>query len=174
MTNPIENLQSTYIKINLHLANWDALGEWAIERLINHEDNNDEHIILLAGCSFEDEAMELANKILSKYLHPEKRNKEYWAGKYIISLHEMFTNKELNITDLDEIFSKIYRELNYPDWLVMLTRNCEYATDIDNFEIPFLDEFNYIAQLWKICDNLTEFQSKYDRAISNTHDVQGS
>lgn len=39
----------------------------------------------------------------------------------------------------------------------MLSRNCEYATDVESFEIPFHEEFNYIFELWKSCMSLAEF-----------------
>lgn len=57
-----------YFQIRFGWANWSALSQWALERLLNHEDNGDQKIILLAGSSFEDEANELASKILIKHL----------------------------------------------------------------------------------------------------------
>jgi len=173
MIKSIEDLHSIYIQIRFGWANWSALSQWALERLLNHEDNDDENIVLLAGSSFEYEANELANKILMQHLEIEKQNEEYWAGNYIVQLRDRFYKEELNILELSDIINKIYYKLGYPNWLVMLSRNCEYATDVEEFEIPFHKELNYISQIWQSCMSLTEFLSKYDRTISNTHDVQG-
>ncbi|MDN3238041.1 hypothetical protein [Pseudomonas sp. WAC2] len=171
MIKSIEDLHSIYVQIRFGWANWSALSQWALERLLNHEDNDDENIILLAGSSFEDDAKELASKILVKHLDLEKQNEEYWAGKFIVQLYEKFYKKELSIFELSDIIDKIYYNLGYPSWLDMLSRNCEYATDVESFEVPFHEEFNYITELWKSCISLAEFLSKYDRTISNTHDV---
>lgn len=172
MIKSIEDLHSIYIQMRFGWANWTALSQWALERMLNHEDYDDENIILLAGSSFEDEANELASKILVKYLDLEKQNEEYWAGKYIVQLYEKFHTERLNIFELSNIINKIYYMLGHPSWLVILSRNCEYATDVESFEIPFHQEFDYISELWKSCMSLAEFLSKYDRAISNAHDVQ--
>lgn len=173
MIKSIEDLHSIYVQIIFGWSNWNALSQWALERLLNNEDNGDENIILLAGSSFEDEASELTNKILTEHLDPEKQNKEYWAGKYIVELYERSYKEELDIFELSNIINRIYSKLGYQNWLVMLSRNCEYATDVDEFEIPFHEEFSYISELWQSCASVAEFLSKYDRSISNNHDVQG-
>lgn len=54
----------------------------------------------------------------------------------------------------------------------MLSRSCEYATDVQGFEKPFKDEFEYIVDLWKVCNSTTEFYGLYNRNISNSHDVK--
>src|SRR3990167_7187889 len=113
MIKSIEDLHSIYVQIRFGWSNWNALSQWALERLLNNEDNDDENIILLAGSSFEDEANELANKILTKHLDLEKQNEEYWAGKYIVELYDRFYKEELDIFELSNIINKIYNKLGY-------------------------------------------------------------
>ena len=54
----------------------------------------------------------------------------------------------------------------------MLTRNCEYATDIPAFEEPFEREFSYIATLWAEAKIKADFDVKYSRDVSNQHDAK--
>jgi len=68
-------------------------------------------------------------------------------------------------------FSSIYPKLGYPDWLVMLSRNCEYALDIPAFEEPFEKEFEYVANLWAVAQSLPAFNASYSRGKSNLHDA---
>ena len=72
---------------------------------------------------------------------------------------------------LDVILTRLYPALAYPDWLVMLSRNCEYATDVPEFVQSFEREFAYPAGLWAGADSVAEFEQRYSRATSNGHDV---
>jgi hypothetical protein len=171
MTESIENLNKIYFKVRFGFENWSSLSSWAIEQLIQNQDGDDKNIILLASSSYEDEADELTEKILSTYLNPTERNDEYLAGKYVSELYSIFYKNGINISALSEILDKIYCALAYPNWLVMLSRNCEYATDVEAFEKPFHEEFQYISHLWQSCENTHDFLLRYDRSVSNTHDV---
>jgi hypothetical protein len=66
----------------------------------------------------------------------------------------------------------LYPALDYPDWLTMLSRNCEYAIDVPDFERPFEDEFRYIASLWAQAEGLAAFEGEYRRQISNGHAIR--
>lgn len=76
------------------------------------------------------------------------------------------------IASIDEKLTKLYRQLDYPNWLVMLTRNCEYATDVPTFIEPFEAVLSYIAGLWASAETRVEFEARYNRAISDSHDVK--
>ena len=54
----------------------------------------------------------------------------------------------------------------------MLSRNCEYATDIPAFKEPFEREFEYVASLWASTASKAEFEAQYSREISNQHDAK--
>lgn len=174
MINSVEKLHDIYVKTRFGWESWRALSQWALDRMVNYENESDEDIILLAGSSFEDDSIELAKKVIAKYLEPERRSDSYWAGKYLVSLYESYYGHEIDIFELSQFIDKINCELGSPGWLVMLSRNCEYATDLECFEIPFHEEFHYIVQLWRSCESLAEFLSEYERAISDSHDVHVS
>ena len=77
-----------------------------------------------------------------------------------------------SVSSLDAIFARLYPALAYPDWLTMLSRNCEYAIDVPDFEQPFEDEFRYIASLWAQAESLAAFEREYSRQTSNCHDIK--
>lgn len=165
----IDELQDLYVQIKFGFADWKECVAWAVDRLVHGEEGEDSDVTLLASSIDEDEINELVKKIIQRYLTGEEVDEEYWAGKYVVKLYKQFHEKEIDIFELDSILLKLYNNLDYPDWLVMLSRNCEYATDIPDFVKPFNDEFDYIVELWRSCNSMTEFNNRYDRTISNTH-----
>ncbi len=66
------------------------------------------------------------------------------------------TNPVQLVRRLDSIISALYVDLNYPDWLTMLSRNCEYTIDVKDFRKPFEDEFQYLYELWKDASSVEE------------------
>jgi hypothetical protein len=54
----------------------------------------------------------------------------------------------------------------------MLSRNCEYATDVPAFQEPFEQEFDYISKLWESSSTRAEFEQRYRPEISQKHDVK--
>jgi len=168
----IESLYQKFVFHEFNLSSWKECIDWGIERLQKDDDNGDVDIALLAGSTKEWDAEDYTKNVLDKYLPEEKFNREYICGKSLVELYKKFQENEINHEELDHILTTLFWKLDYPDWLVMLSRNCEYATDIEDFRKPFLDEFDYIAGLWSKSGNLKEFLKEYDRAISNTHDLE--
>jgi hypothetical protein len=168
----IEELHKLFMLYNFYLQEIDSLINWAMDRLTNDEEENDNNVVLLAISNDEPEARELTQKILNRYMVQAELSEEYLCGKYIVELHQWYKDGKIEIIELYKIMTKLFSGLGYPDWLVMLSRNCEYATDMTVFEKHFQDEFNNIADLWKKCDSLEEFKQKYDRKTSNSHDVE--
>lgn len=167
----IDELHNLCVKARFTLSEWRDCVEWAVQRLINNEDKDDQNVILLASSNEQSEIELLCSSILDTYMAQGKRDDEYWAGKYVMFLYELFYGSEIDIFELEKRLWNIYYKLDHPYWLVMLSRNCEYATDVQAFEKPFHDEFKYIVSLWKTCDSITEFNDKYDSNISNSHDA---
>lgn len=167
----IEELHDIYVRTKFGLSKWKDCKAWALDRLINDEEGKDNDIVLLASSIFEEEIKDLTKNILINHMSEMQRNEEYWAGKYILELYEQFKSERIDIFKLDTILLKLYSQLDNPNWLVMLSRNCEYATDMPGFEKPFHDEFEYIVGLWRNCNNIQEFYENYDRDISNIHDA---
>lgn len=169
--NKIHELHDIYVRAKFGLSKWDESKAWALDRLMNNDEGEDNELVLLASSNSEEEMKELTESILLTYMSEGQRNDEYWAGKYILELYTRFTSGEIDIYELDNILLKLYSKLDYPNWLVMLSINCEYATDVPDFEKPFRDELEYIVGLWRGCNSLDEFNKVYDRNVSNKHDV---
>ena len=91
-------------------------------------------------------------------------------GTRIVELWASYAQGTTSTKDIDQWLSLIYPELGYPDWLVMLSRNCEYATDVEYFIEPFQKEFRYIAELWSQSGTIEEFHARDDRDVSRSHD----
>lgn len=134
--------------------------DWAVERLRRDEEGDDLEVVLLAEV------------IIERYRGIERPADQFLAGKYIVELRAAYLAGRESVSSLDAIFTRLYPALDYPDWLVMLSRNCEYATDVADFEQPFEDEFRYIASLWAQAESLAAFERAYSRQSSNTHDIK--
>ena len=157
------------------LRHGDGLAErcvgWAVERLRLDQEGDDLEIVLLASARGVDEVLPLAEVIIERYRGDARLAEQFLAGKYIVALRAAYLAGRESVSSLDTIFTRLYPALAYPDWLVMLSRNCEYATDVPDFEQPFEDEFNHIASLWAQAESLAAFERVYSRETSNRHDV---
>ncbi len=115
---------------------------------------------------------QLVERIVVRYCGESCLDEHLAFGKYVASLRNYYLQGHETIESLDVEFSKLYSRLDYPEWLTMLSRNCEYATDIPAFEEPFEKEFAYIAGLWEAAKSRADFESKYSREVSNQHDAK--
>ncbi len=169
----IHELLKAFIPLKYNSTKGQECVKWAEERLLYNEEEDDKDVILLAGATEEEEIKKLSLKLLEKYLDKRFLEEEYCAGKFLVRLYQWYKCGSVSIQRLDSIVSVLYVDLNYPDWLTMLSRNCEYAIDVEEFRKPFEDEFLYIYEIWKDAVSLDEFKSKYDRQVSNSHDAHG-
>ncbi len=167
----IHELLEAFIPLKYNFTKGQECVKWAVDRLMYNEEEDDKDIILLAGGTVEEKIKELSLRILERYIDKQFLEEEYWVGKFIVKLYESYKSGSVSISELDSIISWLYANFNYPNWLAMLSRNCEYATDMEDFRKPFEDEFLNIYKLWKDACSVDEFKSKYDRQVSNTHDV---
>jgi hypothetical protein len=168
----IEQLAHHYLLLKAGAGDMDACIDWAIERLRHDEEGDDLDIVLLAGATEANEAAPLVRQIVERYCGADIRDDELAAGKYVAHLRKSYLLGAETIASLDLKLTGLYRRLDYPDWLGMLTRNCEYATDIPVFEESFEKEFAYLAGLWESAMSRAEFESLYRREISAQHDLQ--
>ena len=168
----IAQLQSRYTLLTLGVGEIQPCIDWAIQRLQLDQEGDDLEVVLLAAATTRDEALPLVQEILERYAGIEALDKEHAAGKYVASLRPLYLSGAESVESLDEKFTKLYYRLGYPNWLAMLSRNCEYATDIDVFREPFEMEFEYIADLWGKANTLSEFEGLYSREVSNKHDAK--
>ncbi len=167
--NAIPELQRAFWRYRLGLADGSACINWAVARLAAGEEQNDLDIKLLAGATAHSEIIPLIETILRRYGGPAIDETFLW-GKFICELHTCYQAGQIKIEELDTFFSWIYEDLDYPGWLTMLSRNCEYAIDVEPFRKPFEVEFNYVSQLWEQAASTEEFLRNYDRNVSNSHD----
>ena len=150
----------------------DRCVDWAVERLRLDQEGDDLEVVLLASARGRDEVLPLADVIIARYRGAQRRDQQFLAGKYIVELHLAYLQRLESVSSLDAIFTRLYPALAYPDWLTMLSRNCEYAIDVPDFEQPFEDEFHYIASLWAQAEDLAAFEREYSRQTSNVHDIK--
>ncbi len=167
----IHVLLEAFIPLKYNFTNGQECVKWAENRLLHDEEENDEDIILLSASTDEREIKELSSKILEKYIDKQFLEEEYCAGKFIVKLYELYKSGPVGIHRLDSIIGSLYSNLNYPDWLAVLSSNCEYATDMKDFRKHFDDEFSYIYKIWKNANSVGEFKEKYNRQVSSSHDV---
>lgn len=170
--NSIADLQSSWFLARHRLGSHQACIDWAIERLELDQEGNDNDVVLLAGATRHEESMQLATKIIERYAGPRATDEQLLAGKFIVQLHTAYREGSETITSLDKVILKLYVDLGHPDWLTMLSRNCEYATDVPAFREPFEKEFDYLAGLWSSVSDRTDFEAEYDRSVSDQHDVK--
>lgn len=167
----IEILEYEHFLLRFGWRGGDACVDWAVTRLGNDEEGDDLEIVLLASARGREEVLALVEVILERYCGEKRLADEFLAGKYIAALRTAYLKGEETVESLDMKFSSIYSRLGYPDWLVMLSRNCEYSLDIPAFEEPFKNELEYVANLWDIAQSLPAFHASYSREKSNLHDA---
>ena len=168
----IGQLEHEYYLLKYGVGDFQACIDWAIERLRHDQVGDDLDIVLLAGATQREEVTTLVERIIERYCGSSALDEELAAGKYVASLLPVYRLGKETIESLDSKFTTLCWSLGYPDWLVMLSRNCEYATDVPAFKEPFEQEFAYIAGLWDAARSLAQFKTMYSRAVSNQHDVK--
>jgi hypothetical protein len=169
--NAISQLWNFYFLLTVGIDSHQACIDWAIERLQADEEGNDLDIVLLAGATKRDEVRPLVADIIERYVGLASLDCELACGKYIASLCQAYQAKKETVESLDEKFTRLNYSLGHLDWLVVLSRNCEFATDMPDFAKHFEDEFEYIANLWASSESRSDFMSQYSRDISNQRAV---
>jgi hypothetical protein len=167
--NGIEELRTLHFRLRSGMATWQDCVDWATERLRNDDEGDDLDIVTLAGAR-KDEVQSLVTQILERYLGAGAISSQVATGKFIVDLYDAYKSGNETALNLDSKIWRLYYDLEQPSWLVMLARNCEYATDIPDFQAPFEEEFEYIANLWRTANTENEFEAAYDSRISRSHD----
>lgn len=171
MMEQLTELEIAVFQLRMGFGHAERCVDWAVERLRLDEEGDDLNIVLLASARGMDEVLPLAEAIIARYRGAQRLSEQFLAGKYLVELRAAYLAGRESVASLDGILTRLYRALDYPDWLVMLSRNCEYATDVADFELPFEREFDYVAGLWSEAGSAAEFEQRYSRVTSNRHDV---
>ncbi len=166
----IEQLQYLHFLHKIGLGNHSDCIGWAVERLQLNQEEDELDVVLLAAAMEGDEVLPLVENIIRKNADTPL-DEQVAAGKYVVFLYRAYKTGDESVTSLDDKFTKLYNALGNPDWLVMLSRNCEYATDIPAFLGPFEEELKYISELWTSSETRKDFEAKYSRDASNQHDL---
>ncbi|SFX42621.1 hypothetical protein SAMN03097694_2123 [Janthinobacterium lividum] len=167
----LTELEIAVFQLRMGFALADRCVDWAVERLRLDQEGDDLEVVLLASARGVDEVLPLADVIIERYRGTQRLDQQFLAGKFIVELRAAYLAGRESVASLDAIFTRLYPALAYPDWLVMLSRNCEYATDVADFEQPFELEFDYIASLWAEAGDVGAFERLYDRERSNRQGV---
>ncbi|MDN2710419.1 hypothetical protein O0880_13425 [Janthinobacterium sp. SUN118] len=167
----LTELEIAAFQLSMGFAQADRCVDWAVQRLGLDQEGDDLEIVLLASARGAGEVLPLAEAIIERYRGAGRLNAQFLAGKYIAELRAAYLAGRESVQSLDAILTRLYPALGYPDWLVMLSRNCEYATDVADFQQPFEREFDYIASLWAEAGDVGTFERLYDREKSNRQGV---
>lgn len=168
----VAQLTQQYFLLKMGIGDIQSCIDWALERLRLNEEKDDLDVVMLAAATSREEAIPYIEAVLETYIGIASIDENFLAGKYVASLRVDYLSGRETIQSLDGKFTKLLPRLGYPDWAVMLGRNCEYATDVPEFEEPFELEFEYVADLWASATSSSDFSAKYSRAISNSHDAK--
>jgi hypothetical protein len=168
----IDQLEHLFCLYKFNMGDLSACIQWALDRMQLNQDGGDLDIILLAGATKPEEALPYIKSILLNYRGSSALDDQLAAGKCVSELYKKYLVHSETIQSLMGTFEWLYCHLDHPYWLTMLWRNCEYALDTPAFKRPFEQEFEYIAGLWSSVNTRQEFEMKYDRNISNQHDIK--
>lgn len=168
----IAQLEANYFELRFGYDDGAACVEWAVDRLTLDEEGNDLEIVLLASARGRDEVLPIVEIIVERYIGNSALDDQLAAGKYIVRLRNAYLQGKETVHSIDVALTRLHPKLGYPTWLTILSRNCEYATDITAFEEPFEQEFVYISKLWESSSTRAEFDQKYRPEISQKHDFK--
>jgi hypothetical protein len=162
-------LKENLIKILLLGESYQLCIDWAVSELMRGVE--DLNVCLLASSNLNNqiEINSYIHNILGEgFIFSESEIHET-AGRLLVNLGENYFSNETTIVEIERIIDKLYLSLKNNDWLVILSRNAEYATDVDYFKVPFEKELRYIIELWRQYPNYDDFIKNYDRLISNSN-----
>jgi hypothetical protein len=163
----LKGLRKHLINMDLLNASYQHCIDWAVSELLR--DVEDLNVCLLASSNVKDtyEIDSYIRNILGDNFIFSEAEFQETAGDIIINFGDKYFSKELTIIEIESIVYKLYLSLENNDWLEILSRNAEYATDIDCFKEPFEKELEYITSMWHEYPAYSDFINNYNRGISN-------
>jgi hypothetical protein len=167
----LAQLEHSYFLAKAGMGDYHACIDWAVDRVCHDEEGDDEEIVLLAAASRRIEVLTLTEHVVERYCGHDALDNELAAGKYIAALRSNYLGRSETFASLGPKLRDLYVRLNYPDWLSVLCRNCEYAATVPEYKAPFEREFAYIAHLWVLARTRADFDNIYNRAISRQNDA---
>lgn len=167
----INQLEHSYYMLKSGGGDYHDCIAWAIQRLRNNEEGDDEEIVLLAASQGRSEVLTLAEHVVERYSGYQALDAQLAAGKYMVSLRHDYLRGVETIRTLHAKLQSLYEKLSYPRWLSVLCRNCRHAREDRAYQEFFEKEFAYLARLWAVATSRTHFDARYNHAISLKHDA---
>lgn len=141
--------------------------DWAVSELLRGVDNIDVCLLASTVSNNNDEINLYIKNILGQNSGFSLSEIHEATGRIILDTGEKYYNHQISIIEIEKVIGKLYLSIEENDWLVILARNAEYATDIDYFTTHFENELKYIMSLWRDYPVYSDFIQNYDRNISN-------
>lgn len=152
-------LKNLILELDLFNKDYSKIIEWAVKKIENNDYNDD--ICVLASLNKNEtyEIRKTIENIIGENIKNNIENLSLMAGKKIYNLYLKYSNKEINLAEIEFYIGKFYLELNYPKWLFKLRSSLSIFLDFNLNEKEFEKEFSYISNLWKTSNSLNEFLS---------------
>jgi hypothetical protein len=167
----INQLEQSYFLLKSGGGDYRDCIDWAVQRLRENEEGDDEEIVLLATSQGPAETLVLAEHVVERYSGLQALDAQLAAGKYIVTLRHDYLREVETIRTLHSKLQALYARLNHPRWLSVLCRNCQHARENRAYQEYFEKEFQYLARLWAVAMSRAQFESRYNHAISLKHDA---
>jgi hypothetical protein len=167
----ISELEHSYFLLKSGGGDYHECIHWALERLRDNEEDEDEEIALLAASTGRLETLTLTEHVVERYCGYQALDPQLAAGKYLVTLRHDYIRGVETVRTLTGKILGLAEKLHHPTWMAVLTRNARYARDHLAFKEFFDREFAYLARLWVLAGTRAHFEARYNHAISTRHDA---
>jgi len=167
----INQLEHSYFLLKSGGGDYRDCIAWALERLRDSDEADDQDIVMLAASSARFEVMTFTAHVIERYSGQQALDAQLAAGKYLVTLRHDYQRHVETLSTLESKLLGLYERLNFPGWLCVLCRNCRYAKQERQYQEFFDKEFAYLARLWAVANSRRQFEARYSAAISAQHDA---
>jgi hypothetical protein len=167
----INELEHSYYLLKSGGGDWHECTHWALERLRENEEGDDEEIALLAASNERHEAFTLTEHVVERYSGYQALDPQLAAGKYLVALRHDYLRGVETVRTLSSKVQGLAERLGRPAWLAVLSRNARHARENHEYKEFFDREFAYLARLWALASTRAHFETRYNHAISVRHDA---
>jgi hypothetical protein len=167
----ITQLEHSYFLLKSGGGDYRECIDWAVQRLRDNEEDDDEEIVLLAASQGPGETLTLAEHVVERYSGMQALDAQLAAGKYLVALRHDYLRQVETIRTLHSKLQALYTRLNYPRWLSVLCRNVRHAREHHEYREFFEREFAYLCRIWAVATSRSQFEARYNHAISLKHDA---
>lgn len=167
----INQLEYSYFLARSAGGDYRDCIDWALERLRRNEEADDSDVIMLAASAEPEEARTFTELVLERYSGYQSLDLQLAGGKYLVALRHEYLRGNETVHTLESKLQRLYSHLQHPGWLSVLCRVCRHARAAPQYRELFDREFAYLARLWAVAASRSQFECRYNAAISRRHDV---